>query len=234
LNTQATNRRGLTRLLVSTINAREEEFARLSRILHDDVGQVLSAVGLQLDVLKLDFKQTVPAIVERVDEIQRMLDQAVQHVRTMSYDLNPAVVERAGLHFALDRLVGRFREQSQANIRLLYDASIRPPLAVGNAWYKIAEHALENSIRHSKSSKIEVQVRGGVKSALLEVRDNGCGFAVKETLQDAAGLGLLLMQHYARSAGLSLVIRSSAARGTTVRVTYSVSNEPEPGEPVKK
>jgi len=221
----SSNRRGLTRLLVSTINAREEESERISRKLHDDVGQVLSAVGLQLDVLKLDFKQTVPEIVKRTDEIQRMLDEAVQHVRTMSYDLNPAVVERAGLQFALDRLVGRFRDQYRANIRLLYDASIRPPLAVGNAWYKIAEHALENAVRHSQSSKIEVQVKTSVKSASLEVRDNGCGFDVKETSQNAAGLGLLLMDHYAASAGLNLSIKSSAARGTTVRVSYPIPSE---------
>ncbi len=221
------NRRGLTRLLVSTINAREEESARISRVLHDDVGQVLSAVGLQLDVLKLDFKQRIPEIVSRTDEIQRMLDDAVQHVRTMSYDLNPAVVERAGLQFALDRLVGRFRDQYKANIRFLFDANIRPPVEVGNAWYKIAEHALENAVRHSRSSKIEVQVKASAKSASLEVRDNGCGFQVKETLQNAAGLGLLLMDHYATSAGLGLAIKSSAARGTTVRVTYPIPSNSE-------
>ena len=143
-----------------------------------------------------------------------MLDQAVQHVRTMSYDLNPAVVERAGLQFALDRLVGRFRDQFQGTIRLLFDAVDPSAPAVGNAWYKIAEHAMENAIRHSRSTKIEVQVRANAKSASLEVRDNGCGFPVKETLQNAAGLGLLLMDHYASSAGLELAIKSSAARGT--------------------
>jgi signal transduction histidine kinase len=137
------------------------------------------------------------------------------------------VVERAGLQFALDRLVGRFRDQYKANIRFLFDANIRPPVEVGNAWYKIAEHALENAVRHSRSSKIEVQVKASAKSASLEVRDNGCGFQVKETLQNAAGLGLLLMDHYATSAGLGLAIKSSAARGTTVRVTYPIPSNSE-------
>ena len=96
-------------MIVSTINAREVESARISRLLHDEVGQVLSAVGLQMDVLKLDSNRWHPEIAERIHEIQHMLDHAMQEVRALSYDLNPAVVERAGLQSALDRLVGRFR-----------------------------------------------------------------------------------------------------------------------------
>jgi signal transduction histidine kinase len=133
----------LQRMIVSTINAREVESNRVSRLLHDEVGQVLTAVGLLLDVLKLDFCKQVPDITDRVHEIQKMLDEAVQQVRALSYDLNPSVVERAGLQSALDRLVGRFRGQFAGSVRYLYDSSVRVPLSVGNAWYKIAELALE-------------------------------------------------------------------------------------------
>src|SRR3954467_8002663 len=98
----------LKRMIVSAINAREVESARVSKLLHDEVGQVLSAVGLQMDVLKLDYRGQIPEITERINEIQQILDTAVQQVRTLSYDLNPSIVERAGLHSALDRLIGRF------------------------------------------------------------------------------------------------------------------------------
>ena len=107
------SQRFLQRMIVSTINAREVESNRVSRLLHDEVGQVLSAVGLLLDVLKLDYCKQVPDITDRVHEIQKMLDNAVQQVRALSYDLNPSVVERAGLQSALDRLVGRFRGNLQ-------------------------------------------------------------------------------------------------------------------------
>lgn len=223
------NQRALTRLLISTINARETEAARISRTLHDEVGQVLSAVGLQLDVMKLDFKQRLPEIVERTEEIQKMLDQAVQQVRAMSYDLNPAVVERVGLQFSLERLVGRYADRFRGSIRLLYEPTVRVPLPVGNAWYKIAEHALDNAVQHSGADSIEVQVRGNNKVASLDVRDNGKGFLVSETKENAAGLGLLLIDHYAAAAGVKLSIKSSRDRGTTVRVAYQF-----PGaEPVK-
>src|SRR4051812_11366804 len=114
------SQRFLQRMIVSTINARDVESNRVSRILHDEVGQVLSAVGLQLDVLKLDYREKNPDITERVNEIQKMLDHAVQQVRSLSYDLNPSVVERAGLHMALDRLVGRYREKFAGSLRYLY------------------------------------------------------------------------------------------------------------------
>ena len=215
----------LKRLLLSTINARETGNHRVSRRLHDEVGQVLSAVGLQLDVLKLDFRAEVPEIAPRIDEIQRALDLAVQEVRALSYDLNPAVVERAGLHFALERLVGRYRTGFSGTIRLLSDPSFRVPLPVANAWYKIAEHAIENAVTHAGSTKIEVHVRGGAKTAALEVRDNGIGFAVEQTRSQSPGLGLLLLEHYASAAGLDLSIRSTSGKGTTVTAKYNSAPE---------
>ncbi|HET8546553.1 MAG TPA: histidine kinase [Bryobacteraceae bacterium] len=217
----------LKRLLLSTIHARDAENQRVSRRLHDEVGQVLSAVGLQLDVLKLDFRGQLPELSARVDEVQRALDRAVQEVRALSYDLNPAVVERAGLHFALDRLVGRWRTGFDGTIRLLSDASLRVPLPVANAWYKIAEHAIENSVMHAECTKIEVHVRAGAKSAALEVRDNGKGFPVDETRSQIPGLGLLLIEHYASMAGLHLSIRSSAGKGTAVSAKYNSAPQGE-------
>ena len=213
--------RFLKRMIVSTINAREVESNRVSRLLHDDVGQVLSAVGLQLDVLKLDYREQLPEVVERVNEIQKMLDQAVQQVRALSYDLNPAVVERAGLQLALDRLVGRMRSQFSGSIRFLYGTSIRLPLPIANTWYKIAELALDNAVRHSKAPNIEVHVKSASSTSALDVRDNGSGFSITEAKLQPAGLGLLLMEHYASQEPISIDIKSTPGKGTLVRSTYA-------------
>jgi signal transduction histidine kinase len=214
------SQRFLQRMIVSTINAREVESNRVSRLLHDEVGQVLTAVGLLLDVLKLDFCKQVPAITDRVHEIQKMLDDAVQQVRALSYDLNPSVVERAGLQSALDRLVGRFRGQFAGSVRYLYDSSIRVPIPVGNAWYKIAELALENAIQHSGATRIEVHVRRTQKNVMIEVRDNGKGFSLVEAKLNPQGLGLLLIEHYASLTPIVVDIKSAPGKGSTVRSTY--------------
>jgi two-component system, NarL family, sensor histidine kinase DegS len=215
----------LTRMLVSTINARELESGRVARTLHDEVGQVLSAVGLQLDVLKLDFQDKLPELVDRTREIQRLLDKAMSEVRALSYDLNPAVVERIGLRDALDRLVGRFRQNYAGSIRFLFDSSVRVPLAVGNAWYKITEMALDNAIRHSGATKIEVHLRPTVKALTLEIKDNGTGFSPMDAKWNSTGLGLLLMEHYASQADVDVNITSIPGKGTAVKTSHLRSKE---------
>ena len=222
------SQRLLKRMIVSTINARQVESDRVSRLLHDDVGQVLSAVGLQMDVLKLDFQERLPAIVERVHEIQKLLEQAVKQVRTLSYDLNPAVVERAGLQFALDRLVGRIRNQFPGSVRFLYDSSARVPIVVSNAWYKIAELALENVVKHARATQIELHVKSTPKAAILEVRDNGLGFSIVEARLKPAGLGLLLIEHYATQVPISIDIRTAPGKGTLVRSIHTAEGERNP------
>lgn len=216
----------LKRMIVSSINAREVESTRISRLLHDEVGQVLSAVGLQMDVLKLDFKSVAPEIVDRIHEIQRMLDHAVQQVRALSYDLNPAVVERAGLHSALDRLVGRFRTLFRGTLRFFYDSKVRPPLEVSNVWYKIAELALDNAVQHANAQRIEVHVRATKKSFILEIRDDGQGFSLEDANVQTPGLGLLLIEHYASQVPIEVVLRSVPGKGTTVRSTWTPQTPP--------
>src|SRR5262245_12773492 len=81
---------------------------KLARKLHDEVAQVLSGAGLQLDVLRMDMEERVPEIVPRIAEIQDLLERVVRNIRDVSYELNPGIVERAGLQPALDLLVGRY------------------------------------------------------------------------------------------------------------------------------
>ena len=223
------DQRRLKRMLVSAINAREVEFTRVSRLLHDEVGQVLSAVGLQLDVLKLDYRAQLPEIAGRTKEIQDLLERAVVQVRALSYDLNPAVVEKAGLESALDRLVGRFRAGFGGKIRLHYDPAFRPPLEVGNAWYRIAELALDNAVQHAQAGRIEVEVRASKKLATLEVRDDGKGFSRDDANVQTPGLGLLLMEHYASQAPVEVVFESAPGAGTVVRTTWKVADRSKTG-----
>jgi signal transduction histidine kinase len=221
----------LTRMLVSAINAREQESNRISRTLHDEVGQVLSAVGLQLHALKLEFQGIAPEIATRTSEIQEMLERAMTEVRALSYDLNPAVVERVGLQNALDRLVGRQRHRFEGTLRFQFDPNVRVPLPIGNALYKIAEHALENALTHSGSRRIEVGMKNTRGGSALEVRDHGLGFAVEDHRAKAPGLGLLLMEHYADRAGLQLTITSTPGKGTTVRALYTPEGQRDVGTP---
>jgi len=202
------------------MNAREEEGARVSRILHDDVGQILSAIGLQLDLLRMDINENVAGCSRRIVEIQKVIELAVAQVRDLSYELNPSIVERTGLQFALDRLAGRFRKDFSGSIRLLFDPSVRLPLETATAVYKIAEQALDNAVRHSGATKVEVVVKSGRPGVTLEIRDNGSGFAATRPADDAQGLGLNLMRYHAAQSGLRFSVASIPEQGTIVRAIF--------------
>jgi signal transduction histidine kinase len=202
------------------MHAREEEGARVSRILHDDVGQVLSAIGLQLDLLRMDLNENVAGSSRRIADIQKVLELAVAQVRDLSYELNPSVVERTGLQFALDRLVGRYRKDFPGSIRLLFDSTVRLPLETATAVYKIAEQALENAVKHSRATRIEVLVKPGRKGVALEVRDNGSGFASDRQSEESRGLGLHLMRYHANQSGLRFSVASVPEQGTIVKAIF--------------
>ncbi len=222
--------RSLAHLLVSVMNAREQEGARVSRILHDEVGQVLSAIGLQLDLLRMDINENVADSAKRIAEIQKVLEQSVAQVRDLSYELNPSIVERTGLQFALDRLVGRYRKTFGGKIRLLFDSSVRLPLDVATALYKIAEQALDNAVAHAGANRVELLVRPIKLGVSLEVRDNGQGFAADQEMTGNTGLGFHLMRYHSSQAGLRFSVASSPEKGTIVKAIYRV---PKPAEDSK-
>jgi PAS domain S-box-containing protein len=202
------------------LKAQESERGRLARFLHDEVGQSLSAAGLQLDLLRMDFEAAAPAIGPRTGELQGMLETIMAAVRDFSYELNPDIVERAGLHAAMDRLVGRTRKRFSGNLRLMADSTLHVPPPVGSAFYKIAAEALENALQHSGCSQIEVIIKSTANGPTLEVRDNGIGFEAGDLGGPHRGLGLLIMEHYAAQNNLRLSVTSERDKGTTVRAAW--------------
>jgi signal transduction histidine kinase len=141
----------------------------------------------------------------------------MEQVRDYSYELNPSIVERAGLRPALDRLVIRIRSRFQGTVRLAADSSLKIDSKIATPLYHIAQEAVENAVQHASCSTIEIAVKSTRKGPILEVRDNGCGFDPEDILGVRRGLGLLSMEHYAAQAGLELSISSQRKAGTKVR-----------------
>jgi signal transduction histidine kinase len=206
-------------MLVALVNERDLELARVSRLLHDEISQVLSAVGLQLDVMRMDFAPQVPEIAGRTAEIQRVLEQAIVHLRDLSYELNPSVVERAGLQSALDRLVGRIRQSFAGHIRLHYDSVIRIPTELATALFKIAEYAVEQSAQQPGCTQIEIHVKRAQGAFVLEVSDDRPSPAQRRPKDSPQAIGRLLAEYYAAQSGVVLSEIHVPAKGTTVRAS---------------
>jgi len=211
----------LRHTVLGALKAQEYMRTRVSRFLHDSVGQTLTALGLRLDLVRMDLDGLAPETSKCVAEVQEIIGQMMESVREYSYELNPSTVERAGLRPAMDRLLERIRKRYAGTIRANVDPSLKldPKLAV--ALYQITQEAVENAVLHASCSSIEISVKSTRTGTVLEIRDNGRGFDPADLVAGRRGLGLLSMEHYAAEAGLELAISSTLEGGTTVRVSMS-------------
>ena len=213
---------GLAETLVAAIHENEAVLARVARLLHDDVSQVLSAVGLQLDAMRMDFREQTPGIDERAVEIQSMLEQAIEQLRDISNELNPSIVERAGLQFAMDRLAGKVRKSFDGSLRLHFDPAARIPTAIAVTFYKIAECAVDNALTHPGCSLIEVKLKRLPSEFVLEVRDNG---RLDEADSSTITWGRLMMDYYVKKGHVAFAVETPADGGTVVRASFPAPAE---------
>jgi len=207
----------LAKMLFAAINEHEAVLARVSRLLHDDVSQILSAVGLQLDALRMDFRKQSPGVDSRAAEIQELLEQAIEQLRDISNELNPSIVERAGLQFALDRLAGTVRANFPGTLRLHFDGSLRVPTVLAKAFYKMTECALETAIAAPGCSLIDIFVKRSHGEYVLEITDNGSANAADP---DSEPLRRLLMDYYASKHHVTLKIQRTPGKGSLIRASF--------------
>jgi signal transduction histidine kinase len=207
----------LRHTVLGALKAQEFERTMVSKFLHDSVGQNLTALGLQLDLIRMDLESVSPETCARAIEVQKLLEEMMESVREYSYELNPSTVERAGLRPALDRLATRIRARYPGALRVNVDPFLKIDPTLARPLYQIGQEAVENAVQHSSCSTIEIAVKSTRTGTVLEVRDNGRGFDPADLIAGRRGLGLLSMEHYAAEAGLELSITSTREFGTTVR-----------------
>ena len=131
----------LRHTVLGALKAQEFERTMVSKFLHDSVGQNLTALGLQLDLIRMDLESVSPDTCGRIGEIQKLLEEMMESVREYSYELNPSTVERAGLRPALDRLAGRIRTRFPGSLRLNVDPSLKLDPKLASALYQILQEA---------------------------------------------------------------------------------------------
>jgi PAS domain S-box-containing protein len=215
----ATAEQELRHTVLGALRAMEFTRNMTARFLHDSVGQNLTALGLQLDLVRMDLEGISPELQSRIGEVQQLLETMMEEVREYSYELNPSTVERAGLRSALDRFLVRIKSRFPGTVRVNVDPSLKIDPKIAAALYQIAQEAVENAVQHSSCSSIEIAVKSSRTGIYLEVRDNGRGFDPADLDSARRGLGLLSMEHYAAEAGFELDIASGRETGTIIRAS---------------
>ncbi len=203
--------------MIEALQTGEFERKMAAQFLHDNVGQNMTAFGLQLDLLRMDLDPKAEDALARIAEMQQLIEGIMEEVREYSYKLNPSTVERAGLRPALDKLAVRMRDRFTGHIRLNVDPSLKVDPKIAPIVFRIVQEAVENAVKHAACSSIEIAVKSSRSGLTLEVRDNGKGFDPSDLAGGRRGLGLMSMEHYAAQAGLELSLVSDRGNGTIVR-----------------
>jgi signal transduction histidine kinase len=204
--------RSLSRRL---LEQQEHERAVLARELHDQLGQSLVAVSLNLELIKGELS---PDSSARVPESMRAIEKMIEQVRTLAFELRPSTLDEFGLVGALQHLVARHGERSRVHASFTTaPTDARAPVEIETACFRITQEALSNVARHARACNVEVTLTAQDAALELTVRDDGVGFDVEKL---RTGLGLVGMSERAELAGGHLDIESEPGAGTILRARF--------------
>ena len=218
------SRHEVRQLSASVVKAREEARLRIARELHDELGQHLSA--LKLDLASLDPAQGGPAHAERVAAMLGMIDQTMTAVRRIIADLRPLILDDLGLNAAVQWLSRESAQRMGLEITVHLDAD-DPDLDkdVSVAVYRMVQEALTNVRRYSRATHVRVDMRAVGDGLLLSVQDNGVGFA-PGAMRKPGSFGLLGIRERAVMLGGSMQADNPPGGGARVAVRLPLRRMP--------
>ena len=203
----------------------DEERTRIARDLHDRIGQSMAFLAFELDrVIKQDNdeKDVGPAL----DQLQRNVREVIREIRDTLSDLRTDVNDNKGLEDTIADFAQRVAERSGLEISVAIDARSRLPIMQERELWRIAQEAMINVERHAEASEVTVSWTSDGESGVLEVSDNGRGFAVGESGR-VDSYGLVGMRERAASVGASMEVESTPGGGTTIRCLLSSTPQPQ-------
>jgi signal transduction histidine kinase len=225
LRESATKLRFLTSQILT---AQEDERKRISRELHDELGQSLTVLKLNLRAAAKQLLEPVE-VKEELGGLSLYLDEVIDKVRRLSRALSPAILEDLGLAPALQYLINEFSKYYEINhhfgledLDRLFDKEAQIII------FRIFQEVLTNIAKHARATKVRLSVQESGGVVLFEVEDNGQGFEVLPTLGRPSmdqGLGLAALDERAKMLGGSLLIRSQKGQGTRITCAVPVAQK---------
>ena len=219
----------LRRLSAQVLEAREEEKTRIARELHDELGQLLTALKMDLAWLRERLPPGDADAAQRAEQMGRVLDQTVGSTRRISSDLRPLMLDDLGLAEAANWLVGDFASRSgvQCEVRMTGDGELEgADKSVATAIYRALQESLTNIARHAGARQAWVSV--GVENGEIwfEVEDDGRGIAPAD-LAKTRSLGLKGMRERVTYLGGSIEVARAPRGGTRVRGRLPAQGRPQ-------
>jgi signal transduction histidine kinase len=201
------------------MKVQEDERTNLAYELHDEMGQYLTALNLNLHALKNDAGNR-----ELLTDCISQVDSLTSTVKNLSLELRPAMLDDLGLVTALRWYLARLRQRSGYGIT--FDANLAHgnfSTEISTACYRIVQEAVINAIRHANCTALIVRMYNEDGGLCIEIIDDGCGFHAGERINGAsqnAGLGLLVMSERVSQLGGEFELQTEVGRGTRITACF--------------
>ncbi|MDB6067622.1 MAG: Response regulator receiver sensor signal transduction histidine kinase [Pedosphaera sp.] len=214
----------LRTLSVYLQHVREEERMRISRAVHDELGQALTGLKIDLSWLASRLPKRLGQLLDKTRKMSTHIDETIHTVRRISTELRPGILDHLGLAAAIEWQANEF--QTRTGIKCKVGNSLDSTILeedVNTVFFRIFQETLTNIIRHAKASRVAVQLALERGRLILEVEDNGRGIT-KEQISNVKSIGLLGMRERASLLGGKVDITGLSGKGTRVVVSIPFGN----------
>lgn len=215
--------------LSQIIEAQENERKRISRELHDEIGQALTAIKFDLDIIDKDLPPTFPIVRERLMEAKSLSNQVLTAMRQLSMDLRPTMLDDVGLIPTLRWYTQKFSDR--LNIPASFQAvgfEKKLPARIETGFYRIIQEALNNIAKHSEASRVEISLERRDSIISASITDNGKGFDLDKVLRPDSlerGFGIIGMQERISFLGGRLIFNRDRILGPTSILRFLIRKE---------
>ncbi len=205
------------------INSQEAERKRISQELHDELGQALTAISLDLGIIEQNLHpETPPEIKDRLFDTKKNADELDQMIRELALDLRPSLLDDLGLLPTLNWYVKRFSQRAKIEVEVEVNGEEkRLSNEIETALYRIVQEALTNVVKHAKAKKVGLRIDKRADVVMVIIKDDGKGFDLN-TLQlpetSTRGLGLIGMADRTALVGGDFKIYTKPGEGTRIEV----------------
>jgi PAS domain S-box-containing protein len=207
----------LRRLTRQVVTAQEEDRRRVSRELHDEAGQALTALKISLELMQADLPAESIVLRQSLSEAIALTDATMDEMRRLAHTLRPPALDAVGLNPTLEDLCRDFARRTHLSVEYVGTELPALPDAVTICFYRVLQESLTNAARHAQADQVRVVLRHDADRISLSVEDNGRGFdpggVISASNQDA-GIGLLGMRERLELLGGRLEINARPGQGT--------------------
>lgn len=206
------------------IQAHEEERHRISRELHDDIGQRLALIAIDLDILSSNLENLDPEQESKqLYEVKSQVESLTTDVHQLSHQLHSAKLQSLGLSLALEELCRQVSKQHQVQVEYCASSPVSHlPPDLSLCIFRVAQEALSNAVKHSRSQTVSVELTSKDSLLRLKVRDYGVGF---DSANASGGIGLLSMRERLRLVGGWLSVESTTGQGTLISALVNTAKD---------